>query len=617
MKVLITIAALFAVVNADVPNLIATNPNLSDPGFGVDSNNRTNNITLEERLPRDYHACYVGSYVVPKDGFPDNITALQAKSDTVALALCSGANSTCITYNYTLTLPEGMSVQIITGDCVAENMTQYYTCDALKNATANVGDIYNCKETPCTERACNEIQVPRRDEKRCPQTPEDDIQLMPACTMQEFGIRLNTCHNMLYSGYPYTSEAVCRNNLNKAMQCLATSIYECSDSQCESVIDFIPGGKSYLELIRNIALAGMDSSADEILDLIGMGMNIPDALKLILKRGYLQFECPSPGKVPDIIESWFEWAQNTDVDAAVMQWAKDNLGWEMQEYSPCMPGYHSNNVKIHLDYLMQFYNSRTRAGVCEAWTTKELREMNNFFGKCDLDKFDDWVRAILPGGFKVFTPEIVKAFAILGYGLEQNRITDCPEGTTQDVGCERFYRLETACGIRKAWMCDYTQWKTSFLFDWLNEFADFEIENILSDVSLTFPSCDMFDMSDMCKNVGQQVCGTVPVTNCTTCYCMDQEYKDLSGLSEMWRKDYVEWRQVFNDYKTAFKQSTCHETLSRPDISLPDVSLPDMPDDAPEDTPSTEEIMQMLQDFVDSIQKDDKMPSINQIRPAK
>ena len=59
--------------------------------------------------------------------------------------------------------------------------------------------------------------------------------------------------------------------------------------------------------------------------------------------------------------------------------------------------------------------------------------MKNFFGKCDLEKFDDWIRAILPGGFKIFTDDVVKALAILGYGLEQNRITDCPEGEQLDI----------------------------------------------------------------------------------------------------------------------------------------------------------------------------------------
>merc|ERR1719244_629965 len=103
---------------------------------------------------------------------------------------------------------------------------------------------------------------------------------------------------MLYSGYPYTSEAVCKVNLNKAMQCLGETIITCSDSQCESAIDFIPGGKTALEMWRSVALQAMDGTADELLDMIGMQFPmIPDALKKVLKEGYLRFECPSPGKV--------------------------------------------------------------------------------------------------------------------------------------------------------------------------------------------------------------------------------------------------------------------------------------------------------------------------------
>jgi len=578
----VLVVALFCV--AAHAQLIAPAPDM-DPDFGVINPNRVNNTvnminqSREEVLPKDFHACYVGMYVNPiTQTFPDNVTARMATSDTVALALCSGKNSTCVNYNYTLTLPSGVQSEVMIGDCVPENLEQYYTCESLINATKPFGDASNCKVQTCSERGCNKIEVPRKDQKVCRPTPENDLQLMPACTMIEFGIKLNECHQMLYSGYPYVAESLCENNLDKAAQCLMEAINTCSDSQCPSAIDIIPGAKSKLESLRSLAYIALseEKGALEILDIVADYLQIPPVRKLALMKGFLEFECPSSfGETPDLIQSWFEWAKITDIEKAVMEWAEENLGWVLKEYSPCVQGYHSGQVRITLDYWMQFYTARTRAQVCEAWTTKTLREQRNFMSKCQLLKVDDWVMQFLPAGFKIFTDDVVKAIYILGYGLSQDRITDCPAGSTNDVGCEEFYKLETACGIRKAWMCDYTQWKTSFLFDWLTEFEAFEIENILSDASLTFPSCDLWDMSDMCKNVGQQVCGTVPVTNCTTCYCKDQEYKDLSGLSEQWRKDYVEWRQVFSDYKKAFKQSTCKDTLAP--------QIPDKPDTWPEE----------------------------------
>ena len=111
--------------------------------------------------------------------------------------------------------------------------------------------------------------------------------------------------------------------------------------------------------------ASQDLGALEILDKVLDVFQVPLTMKLKLKRGFLNFQCPTPGQTPDLIQSWFEWAQKTDVDKAVLEWAEENLGWQLEEYSPCDLGYHSNRVKLTLDYWMQFYTSRTRAGVCE------------------------------------------------------------------------------------------------------------------------------------------------------------------------------------------------------------------------------------------------------------
>ena len=61
------------------------------------------------------------------------------------------------------------------GDCVPENLEQYYTCNSLKNYTAPYGDASNCKVSFCPDRGCNKIEVPKVAEKVCRPTPEDGI----------------------------------------------------------------------------------------------------------------------------------------------------------------------------------------------------------------------------------------------------------------------------------------------------------------------------------------------------------------------------------------------------------------------------------------------------------
>merc|ERR1719466_298900 len=110
--------------------------------------------------------------------------------------------------------------------------------------------------------------------------------------------------------------------------------------------------------------------------------------------------------------------------------------------------------------------------------------------------------------------------------------------------------------MRKAWLCDYAEWKETFLSDWLQEFTRVAGDDVFSMMGMQMPMCDNYDMSNMCKNSRMQRCFNMPVTGCMSCYCADHEYKDYRGLTAVWRKDYYSWRQVMYVYKQTFSNGT-------------------------------------------------------------
>jgi hypothetical protein len=295
------------------------------------------------------------------------------------------------------------------------------------------------------------------------------------------------------------------------------------------------------------------------------------------KMYFDELSCPTPGKVPTYIEDTWKWAKENEnnFEKAVYEWM-EGMGIDvsmimgenmmaMGTQSVCNDQYWSASMKASLDFMLQWYSAETREETCIAVNTMQIRSINAWDHMCDDNKVYPALIAMYGDENKESVDVIAKMLMIWYDIYTSYEFPNCDVSTMNkmQLGCEEYYESTTACGMRKAWLCDYADWKLSFLADWLHEFEVFEVSNILTPVSLDAPACDDYDMTDLCKNSGKQMCMKMPVTGCEACYCSDHEYKDLSGLSMIWRKDYLGWQHVFRTYKRAFGSSSCREDIMK------------------------------------------------------
>jgi hypothetical protein len=233
----------------------------------------------------------------------------------------------------------------------------------------------------------------------------------------------------------------------------------------------------------------------------------------------------------------------------------------MGTQSVCNDQYWSASMKASLDFMWQWYSAETREETCIAVNTMQIRSINAWDHMCDDNKVYPALIAMYGEENKDSVDVITKILMIWDDIYRNYEFLNCDITTKNKspLRCEQYYDNETPCGKRKAWLCDWADWQFGFLTDWLIEYQAFEANSIFSPIYLEPLDCDDYDMTDMCKNSGKQMCQTMPVTGCWTCYCSDHEYKDLSGISEVYRKDYMEWQRVFRTYKKAFSSATCKE----------------------------------------------------------
>ncbi|CAK8677607.1 unnamed protein product [Clavelina lepadiformis] len=125
------------------------------------------------------------------------------------------------------------------------------------------------------------------------------------------------------------------------------------------------------------------------------------------------------------------------------------------------------------------------------------------------------------------------------------------------AGLSRFLTRDFSmpCGQRKAWVCDYVQWKYQIITDWLPTFLAYIENNGIYIGGL--PGCPA-DYPDMCTNYDQRRCAER--LGCRACFCADNLYKDLGSLIHGWRNDYYSWQQIMTQYKYALAQTEGENT---------------------------------------------------------
>merc|ERR550519_76114 len=126
---------------------------------------------------------------------------------------------------------------------------------------------------------------------------------------------------------------------------------------------------------------------------------------------------------------------------------------------------------------------------------------------------------------------------------------------TNEFYCEQYYGGESQCQMRKAWLCDYAQWRWTTLTVWLQEFHHFA-ENSGYDMGMMdMPSCNPTNAEMGCRNMEMRRCRYNEQMSCNECYCADHEYTNLQGLMDHWRNDYRAWSTFFHKYREMMHQN--------------------------------------------------------------
>jgi hypothetical protein len=111
-----------------------------------------------------------------------------------------------------------------------------------------------------------------------------------------------------------------------------------------------------------------------------------------------------------------------------------------------------------------------------------------------------------------------------------------------NLHCDQYYGHDDRCHKRKAYMCDYAQWRVNFFAGWLNDFHHFRTQqgNDMND-DFEMPECTLPESEVTCVNPNMKACVPTHVQGCPVCYCRDHEYTNTQGVNLVWQRDYMYW----------------------------------------------------------------------------
>merc|ERR1712136_468858 len=162
--------------------------------------------------------------------------------NTVAPALC-GQGDKCANFNYQMIDSEfNELLQIEMGLCAPADGESEHSCDTLREKASLFGKVTDCNYSSCDGNQCNgfkTVLLGNNTHNCSALKDENDLDLMPACSMKTFVHKVTGCMEDLYSGYPFSSRDQCRNRFNDALQCFGRVVLECTNSSCLSALDWI------------------------------------------------------------------------------------------------------------------------------------------------------------------------------------------------------------------------------------------------------------------------------------------------------------------------------------------------------------------------------------------
>jgi len=476
--------------------------------------------------------------------------------DNTVNSLCPTIDNLCTEYQYTLMSmdEEGnpQEIKINGGACTRPERT--YNCSAVQQYQSFRSPgamVTNCNVSDCYGNYCAELKA--TPAQGCSLFTSDDVQLMPGCTLKETMYKFNECYEKFYSNFPYQNQDVCGSRRTELFQCLSRTYSTCLSGRCPTVLDQIPGTRSFYPLMQELTYD--ISSINEVMDRMVALYLVDEQTAMQIAESVNFAFCPQMRDLPAMVQSWFD---NFNTSDAMMWFASMNITLvDIQQNMPCSVSYYTTIASAWQQMVVELF---TEGDLCSAYDRYFEKVTKAYVENCDDSKIEGWLYLVMPDEYDMFVPYVKMAMEYVGkYFYENPRLPGCDAGNggnggnvdMDEISCDKFYKSQTRCGMKKAWLCDYAKWKKEFLGSWIGEYNNYLENTMMSGVSMDdLPPCmEKSAFNGMCKNRRQLTCFNIPVQNCPMCYCADHEYTDLSGLSSIYRYDYQMWQKFFRSYR--------------------------------------------------------------------
>ncbi|CAK8677610.1 unnamed protein product [Clavelina lepadiformis] len=462
-----------------------------------------------EGIPaQNYTICHQGAR-----GFNMNKSMLYFDNLT---AIACEPGDMCSIYKFVNSSDPAGSYYVEAGACVPQGQSEYFTCAAAANFTnTDIKYINQCKVSFCNGSRCTEdmfTPIPLQ----CKETPENDLQLFPSCTLRGTLQGFTECSSTYMTNYPYKDQNQCRREIDSTLKCFANQAKECLSGGCPTILDEVVD-RFYYRMI--VAFADQFQSLEQVLRMLRVDKQTISFIYAAM--------CPEPGsKVPQEILEGLKSLQglipsdfqnpvcDDDVIPDLMNWA--------------------------VNMIITMYEAEDQSQICmvfEAWRSNITQVWKV---RCSADSLRDVLRsASVP---EEYINYIIEGIDIVLDFYNSMELGDC--GRTMMPDCSKFYDSTDSCAMRQAWVCDYFSWKYQVLSSWVKQYIQYNEANMISMDGL--PGCPE-TARDLCRNSDQMKCVT-PLPDCKMCFCADNMYKDLSTVVKMWRKDYMAWRKAMYHY---------------------------------------------------------------------
>ncbi|XP_076800332.1 uncharacterized protein LOC143445263 [Clavelina lepadiformis] len=418
-------------------------------------------------------------------------------------------------------------VYVESGFCIEKAAQRFVNCSGIAmSLNVNPTDFNNCTVDFCNSSTCNENLITRIPPS-C-SSSSDDIQLFPSCTLRQSLDGVFGCLGNYVGGYPYQDQGQCRYDVGNTIGCLSDKVQECLAGGCPTVLDAIPGVTQSYEMV--ISIASRIQSLESGLSMLPGNEGLAEMIYGLLCRS------PDTTFVP------------SNLQYLLSQLEQLNFGNFSNPV--CDQQVLPDVIKYAVSAVYSMLRARNHQDVCITFEQLKANLTYVWENRCDSSSLRDFLNRVVPEPY----PALIMQGIDITLGFLSNlQIPNCDgvgPSPLSPPDCYQFYHSTSACGQRKAWVCDYVQWKYQIITDWLPRFLDYSEKNGIYTGDL--PGCPA-DYPDMCTNYDQRRCAER--LGCRACFCADNLYKDLGSLIYGWRHDYYSWQQIMTRYKSVLAQT--------------------------------------------------------------